>query len=292
MKQGPAAVANWVEHHFDLLSPPTDIAAIIVRFGNSQGWFSSPQEAIERAATWKVGLLKRLRRSLTAAHEQGRFRRFDFNRSDETQIQGHCYPDARDSGDLATEKRGRIQVDMYRDAITQRSSADFEAICRGVLALIGCPAPELTPHSNDQGFDLFGEYSMEGRLQRRYLLGGPDKAMTTWIAGQAKKYTDEVGVDHVRNFIGARELMRLGIFTDGGKALSKFNPKPYQPVYLFFMTTGRLTRGALELIVQAGVVLIDLEGIAVLLADHVVATGPKGFDLTLFGDWVEGSRGG
>ncbi|MBM7780939.1 restriction endonuclease [Arthrobacter tumbae] len=276
-----------MEREFELLSPPVDVADVIVNFGGTQGWFSSSQEAVERAATWKPGLLKRLRRVLTSAREQGRFVRFDFNASDETQIQGHCYPDARDSSDFALEKEGRIEVDDYRDAIVRGTSSEFESICRGVLALVGCRAPVLTPHSNDQGFDLFGEYSMEGRLDRRYHLGGPDRAMTVWIAGQAKKYADEVGVDHVREFIGARELMKLGIFTDGGKALERFTPKAYQPVYLFFMTTGRLTRGAVDLITQTGVVLFDLESIAVLLADHNVATGPSGFEQSLFDTWVK-----
>jgi restriction endonuclease Mrr len=284
--KGPAAVADFVISSFDLLSPPETAAEIITRVGNANDWFSSVQEAAEASERWKSRVVKRLQSTLTQLREDSHPARFDFNASAPELIQGHCYPSDADSADLLASKLARSHSDAYRDAVRALSPRQFEAVCRGVLLLIGCDNPSLTKSSGDQGIDVFGEFAMTGRLSVRYHLGGPDALMNSWIIGQAKLYTGTVGPEEIRSFIGAHELARHGISYDNGAALAALQAKPYQAVHLFFLTTGAITRGAWTLARHAGIIIFDEDTVATLLADHQVATVNNTFVGKDFKSWI------
>lgn len=286
MKPGPAAVADWVLTSLDHLAPPMEATELIIAVGNEKGWFTSPAEATDRASAWKQGLLKRLRTALTELREIEHPVRFDFNSSNPEMIQGDCYPNSADSPELVRSKESRSHADCYRDEVRLLTATDFEAICRGILGLIGCQNPILTRTSGDQGIDVFGEFTMRGRLDVTYLLGGPDSMMNFWIMGQAKHYTGEIGPDQIREFIGAQDLARRGVGYDNGEALAALNAKPYQAVHLFFLTTGRITRGAWTLAKRTGMIVFDEERIAALLADHEVATDSNLFSPENLREWV------
>ena len=289
MKPGPAATADWVEAHFELSAEPTDLADVIVLVGTADGWFRSPEEAAEKAEAWKKRLANRLATLLSASREDNRPSRFDFNSSAEFTIQGICFVSAsEDDGDAIEAKRARALSDHYRDQIRSMDDRDFEAICRGVLSLLGCVSPTLTAKSGDQGIDVFGEIPMNGRLGHNYLLGGPDALMTAWIAGQAKKYTIPVEVADIHQFVGAYEMARKGIFHGDGGTIQAFTPLPYQPVWLFFFTTGKLTRGAWQLARRGGMIVLDEATIAALLADRKIATVAGLYWQTRFSAWTSG----
>lgn len=288
MKPGPAAVADWVEENFALDSPPQDVTDVVIYVGTQYGWFQSPEEAAERAEYWRDRLVTRLSRLLNEASEENRPNRFEFNSSSGTKIQGFCFVSAADPLDVAEAKAARRFADAYRDHIRSLDDRDFEAICKGILRLIGCDDPVLTKKSGDQGIDVYGELKMTGRLRRAYVLGGPDALMTSWIAGQAKKYTIPVEVADMHQFVGAYNLARSGVFHGDGVEIKRFDPKPYQPVYLVFLTTGRLTRGAWQIAQRSGIVVLDEPVIASLLADHKVATVAGVFWAVRFTAWTEG----
>lgn len=273
----------------DHLSPPREASELIIAVGNEKGWFTSQAEAIDKASAWKPALLKRLRAALTELREVEHPVRFDFNSSNPEMVQGHCYPNSADSPELMRSKEARSHADSYRDGVRLLTATDFEAICRGILSLIGCQNAILTRASGDQGIDVFGEFTMRGRLDLTYHLGGPDSMMNFWIMGQAKHYTGEIGPNQIREFVGAQDLARRGIGYDNGEALSAFTAKPYQPVLLFFLTTGPITRGAWTLAKRTGIIVFDEEMISALLADHEVATASNAFSPEELRKWVSGN---
>lgn len=288
MTPGPAAVADWIEENFDLDAPPIDIAQVVMHIGDQLGWFHSPEEAAERAEAWKSRLVTRLARLINEAQATNRPYRFEFNSSADGTIQGFCFVSTGEDPVQAEAKRARSFSDRYRDHIRAHTDRDFESICRGVLKLLGCADPTLTQKSGDQGIDVFGELELTGRLGYIYHLGGPDALMNSWLAGQAKKYSKLVEVSDVYEFIGAYTLARQGVFHGDGHALKLFDPKPFQPVFLLFMTTGRLTRGAWQLANRSGIVVLDEPTICALLSDRRVATVVGLFSAVRFEAWTAG----
>jgi len=286
MGAGPAAVASWILQEFPLGSSPQRLSQIIVDFGTSESWFASDAEAQEKGERWLVPLKKRLARALSDAREFDYVARFDFNPSDASYIQGYCYVTATDSLELQLAKLARVHLDHYRSEIRRRSSDDFEAVCRGILAILGCANPILTPHSDDQGLDVFGEIQSIGLVSQMGALYGQERRLSSWIVGQAKKYTIPVEAADIREFVGSRELQRLGIFSGDGRALEMLRAKPLQATHLIFLTTGPLRSGAREVARGAGVIVIGESEVAALLADHRVATVAGVYWPHRFDSWI------
>jgi hypothetical protein len=259
-----------------------------VLVGDKMGWFQSPEEAAERAEAWRPRLITRLTRMINEAQDDHRPYRFEFNASATDKIQGFCFVSPADGAALADAKRRRSFSDEYRREIRDRSDREFESISRGILGLMGCTAPVLTQKSGDQGLDVYGELPMSGRLGHEYPLGGPDSLMVCWVAGQAKKYTKVVEVADIYEFFGAYSLARQGVFHGDGAALQSFTPKPFQPVFLFFLTTGRMTKGAWQLAKRSGLIVLDEPTICALLSDRRVATGAGIFWRSRFAAWSSG----
>jgi restriction endonuclease Mrr len=112
--------------------------------------------------------------------------------------------------------------------------------------------------------------------------------MSFWFAGQAKKYTKDVETADIHEFVGAYTLAKQGVFHGDGAALQLFTPKPLQPVFLIFLTTGKLTRGAAQLATRSGIVVLDEPTICALLADRKIATVAGVFWAVRFSAWAEG----
>lgn len=285
MVAGPGAVANWVVSHMPLSAPPTSITSTILEVGDAAGWFSSQQDADEKAERWQGRVLTRLIRELNDARSGYHPTRFDINDSSPDHVQGFCFVSPSDASDLATSKQRRALQDDYRAAVRRTTPDEFEALSRGLLFLLGCPTPVLTPQSGDQGIDVFGELPMTGRLGFTYTLGGPDQLLSTWIIGQAKRYSGAVGPAEIREFIGSFELLRAKVHTNT-TALALYDAKPFQAVHKIFITTGILASGARSIARQAGVIVFDIDRISAMLADHAIATPASSFDDQRFGAWL------
>lgn len=285
MIPGPAAVVDWVVSQIPLSQPPRSMTSTILEIGAMGGWFGSQQEADEKAEKWQGPALKRLMKELSSARVEYHPTRFELNSSSPDYVQGYCFIAPSDTADLAESKQRRALQDDYRAAVLQATPDEFESLSRGILLLLGCTDPVLTPQSGDQGIDVFGEYSMTGRLNIAYPLGGPDQMMSLWIIGQAKRYSGPVGPSEIREFIGSYELTRLGVHTNA-TALARFEAKPLQPVHKLFITTGILSSGARSLARQSGVLVFDIERISAMLADHAIATVGGLFNARSYGEFL------
>lgn len=286
MLPGQAAAAQWVILKFPLTHEPIDLEALIVKIGNAESWFASDDEAQELAEKWKDGFASRLTKYLNDAVAHGWPARYEFNSSDPDSIQGSSFIEGTESEELQCEKSARVHMDTYLKLAQGLSGRQFEAVCRGILHLMGCENPVLTPRGNDQGIDFYGLLRMTGRLDRKYVRG-IDRAMRSWVIGQAKQVGEPVGTPEIRELIGSLQLAGYKINADKGKALAKLDLKPYDSVMVFFITTGTFSRDAWSLIDQTGFVGMDGLTVAALLADHCVADVNGECDASAFHTWVE-----
>lgn len=287
MAPGPAAAADWVINCLPRAHPPTDPESLIVQIGEELGWFQSPEEAQEKAELWRKRFLNRLRLAINDPERRGRPTRFEFNSVEEEAIQGACFVEPGDSDDLRASKGRRVYIDEYLALIRGLTGRQFEGVCRGLLALIGCEAPILTPRGNDQGIDFHGRLEMRGRLNMAYVQPAFDEALHAWIIGQAKQVAGNVGTPEIRDLIGSVEIALRGISADEGRALTGLEMRPFDSVWRFFVTTGDFSRDALKLINASGLMGIDGLSVAAILADHAVVNGTHGVDPALFDAWVD-----
>lgn len=286
MKPGPAAAADWVINSLPRAHPPTDPETLIVKIGDELQWFESPEDAQEKAERWREPFLKRLRFAVNDPERRGRPTRFEFNSSREELVQGACYIEAENSADLRQSKCRRQNIETYVELICGLTGRKFEGVCRGVLALIGCESPVVTPRGNDQGIDFHGRLEMRGRLNMAYAQTAVDEAMHTWIVGQAKQIEGKVGTPEIRDLVGSVEIALHRISADENRALSELGMRPYDSVWRFFITTGDFTRDALKLINRLGLIGIDGLTVAAILSDHEVANLNGAVDLDAFDVWV------
>lgn len=177
-------------------------------------------------------------------------------------------------------------MDEYLMLSQKLTGREFEAACRGILDLMGCEDPVLTPRSNDQGLDFYGLLQMVNRLNARYTRGSIDRSMRSWIIGQAKQVGNPVGTPEIRELTGSIEMARYGISADNGKSHRSLDLKPYDSVFLLFITTGEFTRDAWRIIDSAGLVAMDGPVVAAFLCDHCVADLEGRCDSETFDEWI------
>lgn len=288
MDAGPAAAADWIIAEFPLQQEPLGIETAVVMIAVRERWFGTVAEAEVAAERWADKVKTRLIIHLNNARQRGWHTRFEFNSSNPDTIQGSCFSEPHDSPELIESKRAGALTDDYLLLAQDLTGRDFEAVCRGILVLMGCEDAVLTPRSGDQGIDFYGRIAMVGRLGRAYARGAIDRAMNTWLVGQAKQVGDPVGPGEVRELVGSIEGARRNISTDDGRALSQLDLKPYGSAFGLFVTTGEFTSGALRLIDQHGLLAMDGPTVASFLAEHRVAEQAGAVDASIFRAWLEG----
>lgn len=289
MTPGPKAAAEIVVHEFDLLRAPVDAVDLIHEIGTTQGWFSgmADEDTYDKCDSWLNGFLKTLQKEYSDRATEGRFTRFAFNPSTTTYIQGWCYPEPSDSEQVQAAKAIRAQHSLYMAFIADISDREFEAVCAGVLGLLGCENPVLTPRSGDQGIDFFGRLDLEGKLGAPFVWPSVDRNFTTWLVGQAKQYDGKVSTTWVRELAGSVALARAGVSADNRDSLAALKVRLFDPIFYLFFTTGRLTRDTRQLAKRSGIIALEGEDIAALLADRSVGLIEKEFDLQEAIRWVE-----
>lgn len=286
MKPGPAAAADWVMTEMSRTHPPTDPESLLVEIGTPLKWYASDEDAQEKAERWRKPFLTRLRFSINDPERRGRPTRFEFNSSRDDEIQGSCYEEDAHSDELRESKSRRRHMDEYLEFIRTLTGRQFEGVCRGILALLGCEDPVVTPKGNDQGIDFHGRMEMRGRLNMRYAQTAVDEAMHSWMVGQAKQIGGNVSTAEIRDFIGAVEMARFGISADEGQALRELVMRPYDSTWRLFITTGNFSRDALKLINRLGLLGLDGTMVASILADHQVGDVGGICDCDAFEAWI------
>jgi len=288
MAPGPAAAAKALSSVLSIDSPPRPAVAWITEIALTEQWFASRADAEEAAAKWERAFRDRLRRDHNELTALGRVCIHAFNSSSEYMVQGAAFiEEGRDSDELKAVKRRRARFQVYLAALVQLTPTDFEAMSRGILALLGVAAPKLTPRSGDEGIDFYGQLLLEDLLPRVEAMPDVYRRLSVWMIGQAKHYqATQVATPDIRELVGAIDLARGGAYGGAGTKYQDLGILVCDPVFYLFFTTGKISTDGWRLLERSGVIGMDGEMVAAFLADQGVGVENDVFVEGRLGDWL------
>ncbi len=273
-------------------SPPRSSESILAQIVLDQGWSSSRLEAAEKAERWDRQFRNRLRATASERHSAGRVCSFDFNSSSDYMIQGSAYIEPGvDSTDLAESKRRRHRYAEYLAFLRQINPREFEALCAGILGLLGIREPTLTSHGHDEGIDFYGQLELGSALAPE-TLPGLTSILRVWMIGQAKHYpSGQAATPEIRELVGAVELAQAGAYSRLSTPYSNLRIKLCDPVFFLFFTTGTISRPGWRLLDSSGAIGMDGEMLAAFLAENEIGVVEGAFDAPTLQSWVDGHSG-
>lgn len=288
MKPGPNSAKAIFFNFISIDAAPKSAEDWLVDICLSEGWYASDADAREAAERWRNKFLSLLRSELSALQQIGRFAPFNFNSSSDYLIQGYCFIEPRDPEELKEAKRRRSMHVAYVSCLRSLTPREFEALCVGLLSLLGVDDPKLTPYSSDQGIDFWGRLRLERLMTPANLFPGIQRQMSIWMIGQAKHYKkSDVSTFSIRELVGSVELARGRAFSsslDGG--MWNLDIRVCDPIFYLFFTTGRITSDSWELIKKSGVAAMDGDMVAALLADRSVGVEGGHFSPDNLSRWI------
>jgi len=271
----------------DIEAGPRPAVEWLTEIGVAQGWTSGKEEAREWAERIEQRFLEALRQELNELTKLGRFAPFAFNSSSDYMLQGCAFAEPKDLDEVKEAKARRARFSEYGQALQQLSATDFEALCVGILALVGVDSPRLTPTSGDEGIDFYGRFPLEDRVFPQDIYPTIQKQLAVWMIGQAKRYqATRVSTPDIRELVGSIELARSGAYGDGPEKYGDLELRACDPVFYLFFTTGRLSANSWRLLRRSGVVAMDGQMVASFLADREIGVVSGEFDGAKFKQWV------
>lgn len=266
-------------------SPPADIEHLLIAVGRDH--FGLQQaDAEELAGKQKKAVMKRLTDELSAFNAMGRHHYVALNSSSEYLVQGSAFIENGDSDELKAVKERRSKIKQLLAGITAVTPKQFEALCSGVLSILGVKNPTVTKSSADQGLDFYGKLELSSFLLGPARSESVTKVLNVWLIGQAKHYPkNKIATMQLRELVGAITLARAGAYSTDG-AFSDLLLRVCDPVFFLFFTTGRLTEGGWKLLERSGVVGMDGEMIALMLAEEGVAMENGVFSEAELAAWI------
>jgi restriction endonuclease Mrr len=206
-------------------------------------------------------------------------------------VVGSCWIDPIDTAAIAGAKLGRVHVQHILTALRALTSDEFERFGSRILRELGAEQVQVTRRSGDNGVDFYGFLSLGGIMQHPPPICQLAHNIQLLFAGQAKHYPNSaIGPATVREMIGAIALARFQVYSSEPDFFEAFELLPYNPLLALLFTTGRFTKGAMEIASSAGIIARSGEQLATFLADRdvgmVVNDGMKTFVPELFLDWL------
>lgn len=257
-------------------------------------WALPPIQAAEKAEQMEEAVRKLVISSGQQSDRTGCLSVLSLSSLSELVVQGSCFVEPTDSREIAGAKRRRLHIEPLLDQIRSLTFQQFEVFGAGVLRELGAKIVRVTPHSDDQGIDFYGLLSLGQNLDLPEPFGKLAHDVTLRFAGQAKHYPNNpIGPALMRELIGSIALARYKVFTTDKDLFDDLQLLPFNPLVSLFFTTGRFTRGALELADKAGVIARSGEQLAVFLADCGVGIektgGTSHFSRDEFLEWLNHS---
>ena len=124
-----------------------------------------------------------------------------------------------------------------------------------------------------------------------YSLGGPDRRMSVWLVGQAKRYKAvQVATPDLRELIGSVQLARTRTFVGGGTSLEELRLLPCDPIFYLFFTTGSISADGWQLLEKSGMIGLDGEMVAAFLADNGVGEEAGKFSESTLNAWLNDQK--
>ena len=258
-----------------------------MRISLSEKWFSSSEEALEKAEDWEHKFLHRAQEELNSLTRLGRHCPFAFNSSSSYLIQGASFVEPNDPSAIREAKARRARLAEYTQVLQRLLPMEFEMLCAGILELLGVQEPMLTPRSGDEGIDFFGRLRLDIHLAPNPAFRNVASQMSIWLIGQAKHYSrSRVATPDLRDLVGAIELARSGTHVKSQPQLGDSSLRLCDPVFYLFFTTGRISVDAWKLVEKSGIVGMDGDMIASFLADNEIGVENAEFDEGRFRTWI------
>jgi restriction endonuclease Mrr len=288
MKPGPALAANLFFEIVRVTDAPRDAMEWLVRICLMQEWARNDIEAQEMCSRWVEPFLAQLRQKLREFRRLGRFEPFAFNSSSEYMVQGPAFIEPADTKEQKEQKKRITHFDAYVTALRNLSARKFEALCSGLVHKLGVANPVLTKSSFDEGIDFYGKLDLEQFIRPMGKAVGVEKQLSVWIIGQAKHYKKQkVSTFDVRDLVGAVELAKGKSFGSTAPKYGDLNVRVCDPVFYFFVTTGKLSGPTWNLLERGGIVGMDGHMVAAFLAGHKVGIKLDKFDEPTFDNWID-----
>jgi hypothetical protein len=163
----------------------------------------------------------------------------------------------------------------------------FEALCVGLLQLIGVEEPSITQYSADEGIDFYGKLHLRRAMSVDALYPSIQNQLSVWTIGQAKHYKKgDVSTFEIRDLVGAVELARGKAFGATGEKYSDLDLRVCDPIFYLFFTTGRITANTWRLLNRSGVAGMDGDMVASFLADNSIGNDGNNFRADLLNKWI------
>lgn len=287
MKPGPSLARKVLPEFISITSEPLPAVEWLTYICIAQSWFSSGAEAREAAERWEDRFLSLLRDEVSELNRLGRFSQYSFNSSSEYMLQGACFVEPRDPDDVKEAKTRRAQFSDYTSVLSELTPEEFEAMCVGILELIGVKDPQLTSYSTDEGIDFYGRLQLEEHILLEDRFPSVQRQLSAWMVGQAKHYKlSQVSTFDIRELVGSVELAKGRAYSSVNSKYPDLEIRVCDPVFYLFFTTGRISSDSWRLVDHSGVVGMDGEMVAAFLADRGVGTTNEGFDNSLLSDWL------
>jgi restriction endonuclease Mrr len=206
-------------------------------------------------------------------------------------VVGSCWVSPTDTEAIAAAKQGRMHVQQILAALRTLTPDQFELFGSRILRELGAERVQVTRRSGDNGVDFYGFLSLGGIMQHPPAICQLAHNIQLLFAGQAKHYPDNpIGPATVREMIGAISLARFKVYSSEPDFFEEFKLLPYNPLIALLFTTGRFTRGAIEIAESAGVIARSGEQLATFLADRnvgmLVNNGVATFAPEQFAEWL------
>lgn len=289
MRPGPSLAVTLVPRYLDLTDKPIRARDLLQRIAQNEGWIADTDELVERAETWEPLFLRRVRAELSELNKLGRFSAFAMNSSDPNHLQGSAFVEPRDSPAIAATKNKRAHMAEYSIALAALSPSEFEVLCAGVLSLLGAESVRVTPYSADDGIDFYGVVRRRRTPDRG--LGGAvfdlSQQVSIWLLGQAKHYSRaHVGTPDLRHLVGSVELAKSGVSGSANRRYEDLKIRVCDPTLVLFFTTGTVTSAGWRVAESSGVVTLDGEMLASLLAENEIGVKDGRYSDTAFSAWI------
>lgn len=145
----------------------------------------------------------------------------------------------------------------------------FEHLCRKVLLIEGCRDVTVTPPSGDGGVDFYGKKVVQLKDTNSVF-----RDVEVLVIGQAKRYENPIGVEELRSFVGAYNMIQIAEYKGAPSCLN--NPitaesfRPLSPALLVFISSGEANNNTKELASWLGVRFIGGKELADIFFTHNV----------------------
>ncbi len=282
----PSAVRSFLQliKPTDPPRPATDWLAEIYRNLAAPGQGDDAGEWAERK---EKPFLTALGREHGALSHMGKFAPFEFNSSSRYILQGCAFVEPLDAPDVKEAKNRRSRFSAYAGLLRGLSPLEFEALCAGILQLLGVAEPRLTPRSGDDGLDFYGRLHLEAHVFAEDVYPTVQKQLRVWMIGQAKHYvTTKIATPAIRELVGSVDLAKARAYSGGDAQYADLEIRACDPVFYLFFTTARMSANVWSLVARSEVVGMDGEMLAAFLADREVGVTGGNLDDSKFREWL------